>query len=297
MVKGRDVMSALGGALRLAALAVGLGAPLGALATPEECPEPVGVEALTARMDTAEAAFSGLDLDTFTEELDVAAIELGCLQGTLSTPQVARYHRLQGLRQFVARNEDRAVQAFAAGRNSLPDFELSPALVPEGHVIRDLYERMPLANGSTRTVGEPRRGTLLFDGIESTERPTAWPTLVQLLDRDGETEATVYAYPGDALPGYAAKPLAAPPVAALPFLRTKRQLYMAGGGLLLGAAAGVTYGLAAVSAETFEQDHPEWDNDRLVAHRKKTNMLVGLSIGLGAGAVGLTTTAVVGGPQ
>ena len=79
---------------------------------------------LRGALQRAESAFGDLDVETFTSSMDDAIFMVPCVHETLDSAEIARFHRLQGIRQFVANQEDRAVQSFAAARATEPDYQL-----------------------------------------------------------------------------------------------------------------------------------------------------------------------------
>lgn len=260
------------------------------------CPAPTRAAALEQTLARAETAFSELQVETFLEAMDEASYAVPCLVDVLDVGAVARIHRLQGLRQFVASEEARAVQAFAAARAADSTYILPSWLVPEGHMIRDLYGQFPLDNAAAERVPRPRDGAVRFDGVEGLDRPTRWPTLVQVQDANGVPVASAYLFPGDAMPAYpmlAAEPQDARARTGGEAPQRRARLALAGGSLAAGIAAGALYGLAAGSASDFDADHPEWDRADLVASRARTNSLVVASGSSAALAVGAGVAALV----
>lgn len=257
------------------------GAPCSAAATGAE---------LQVALQTAESAFAALDVETFTSSMDDAIFMVPCVREALDAPGIARFHRLQGIRQFVANQEDRAVQSFAAARATDAEYQLPVWLVPEGSAIRDLYGRMPLENGAFERQPAPTQGSLRFDGVEGRERPVGWSTLVQVLDGTGAVIATEYLYPGDAMPAYTATPdpIVSDASASSGGRRPSRKVGFGLIGASVGSAltAGVLYGLAAGSASDFDAEHPEWDEGDLLRAQSHTNNLVIASGALGVVAAG-----------
>lgn len=245
-----------------------------------DCVERVDVEAFSARIGEAETAFGELRVPDFFRATDEAAFLLECLGQPVSLDVAGRYHRLQGLRLYVAQDEEEAVLSFAAARSVAPGLTLPETLVPPGHELRELYARFPLENGKTWRVPRPAEGRLLFDGQESTERPTTWPTVVQLEDGSGQVTETAWLRPRDAMPAYR--------IAAMEpggKARTPVKGALLGTGAVATIGAGFLYGLAAASAASFDQDHPDWTSEDLSRHRSRTNSLVLASAALGGAAV------------
>ena len=259
----------------------------------DPCQTPISAEAMRAALTQAESAFSALDVERFTTTMDDVAFEVPCLSEPADAALAGRLHRLQGIRQFVAQDEQLASEAFAAARAADPSYALPTWLVPDGHAIRDLYGRLPLENGSFDELSPPSVGALAFDGVQGLRRPTSWPTLVQVLDAEGRPVSTAYLFPGDAMPTYDASPTLASAPARTPSRRPGRKVgfTLVGATAAGGVAAGLLYGLASASAADFERDQPDWDAADLKAHRARTNDLVAASGALAATAAGCALTA------
>ena len=244
------------------------------------CAEPVAIETLETRLADAEAAFADLRVEDFRVAADETALLLECLSAPVTVELAGRFHRLQGLRLFVARDEEDAVRAFAAARSVAPGLPLGDDLVPPGHELRDLWEHFPLEDGRTETVGRPAAGRLLFDGTETNQRPQAWPTIVQLEDDAGVLTDTAWVRPKEALPVYRVSPFDEGGKARKPVKGA-----LLGTGAVATIGAGFLYGLAAASAASFDQDHPDWTSEDLSRQRTKTNSLVFASAATGGVAV------------
>lgn len=254
------------------------------------CPAPVTAAELQQSLQEAETAYSRLDVEAFSDAMDQASFQVPCLAEAVDTGLVARVHRMEGLRQYVALSEERAVQAFAAARAADPTYVIPTWLVPDGHELRQLYGQMPLQNGEIEEVPAPLAGGLRFDGQAASARPARWPTLVQVLDPDGRTVASAYLFPGDALPPYLAAPSAERP-ASSPGARAPR-LVLLGSSVALAVGAGVTWGLAGAAERSFDDPHPEWGLAELEAQRAQTNTLATGSALLGLAALGTGAVAV-----
>lgn len=268
-----------------------------ARADQQPCAAPATQANLAGALLRAESAFGALDVEAFTRSMDDAIFLVPCLAEPVDVTQAARLHRLQGIRQFVANEEERAVASFAAARAIDPTYQLPVWLVPEGSAIRDLYGRMPVENGTKALVPAPVEGTLRFDGVESLERPTSWSSFVHVLDGHGAVLESAYLFPGDAMPSYTAAP--EPVEATAPAIASSTRASHRLGFNLIGASvgsavcAGVLYGVAANSAANFEASHPDWSESDLLASRSRTNNLVVASGALGAIAAGVGLSAAL----
>jgi len=80
------------------------------------------------------------------------------------------------------------------------------ALVPEGHVLHELWWQFDLAEGTFEAIPLRRRGALLFDGEAGAPRPASWPTIYQVLDEDLAVARTGSLLPGEACPREICRP-------------------------------------------------------------------------------------------
>lgn len=269
----------------LRAVVVALLATLGlGQAAAQSCPAPSSISDIQARLDAAEAGYSGLDVAGYTQAMDEAAIMLPCLDEPVTTELVARYHRLQGLRLFVEKARDQAVLAFAAARALDPQYEFPDELVPPGHALRTDYVAADPQSVHLRRVPEPVEGEIAFDTLAGTREPLDRPVLVQVFDGEGHVVATRYVLPGDPLPPYEGIPVRY-------WYKQPRTWIAAGSGLALAASAG--FYLAARSSRTkFDELDSERTLDELETLRRSTNTSFIVS-GATAGLAALGVTAVV----
>jgi len=258
-----------------------------------DCPSSSQVADLTSKLDSAEKAYASLEVEQFTLSLDEAALMLPCLGDPVTPALGARYHRTIGLRLFIERDRERASQAFAAARAIDPTYEFPDSLIPTGHAVRAIYGILDASNPQMQRVADPVVGHLTFDGTASNQRPSAWPTIAQILDASGVPITTAYLFPADPMPAYDAVPLPAPlaGIGERRPLNPKPLLFVGGG--VAAVASGVLYALAASSAQTFDQYHEDWTLGDLETQRGRTNTLVIASIGSGVLAVGAATGGVL----
>jgi hypothetical protein len=251
-----------------------------AVAEAADCPEPLAVGELDSRLREAESAWGAMDVGRFNGVMDSVALAIPCVDSVVSPSLASRYHLLQGLRLYAAGDERRAVLAFAAARWADRRAAISSTLVPEGHVIHELFASLPVDGADTERLLPPRGVRLYVDGTESSVRPRDWPTIFQVADVHVET---VYLLPGEPTPVY---PAINPPLAALPFIHSKPQLVFLGTGVVAAIGSGVFYAIAGSSAQTFEENHPSWDRADLEAQQARTNGWVTASGVAGGVAVG-----------
>ena len=130
---------------------------------------------------------------------------LPCVEEPFTAPDAARYHRVEGLRFYLAADEDQARTYFAAARFAQPDYKLPTSLVPAGHPAQQLYDGADSFTTATEVVAAPLGG-LTFDGRASLDRPATRPTIVQVLNEGGGVVVTALLEPGDPMPTYEEAP-------------------------------------------------------------------------------------------
>ena len=254
------------------------------IAQASDCPAPATTIEVVVRLDAAEQAYADLDVEAFGRSLDEAALLLPCLSEPVTSTFAARLHRDMGLRLFVTREREMASRAFAASRFADENSTFSEDLIPAGHAIHALWETWDVSSGQFERVREPVSGRLLFDGVEGLERPKTWPALVQLLDAEDTVTISAYTFPEDPMPVYEGKPLPVAEAGGGRSLSPKVVLLTSAG--VSAIASGVLYTMAAGSAATFDEYHSDWELADVKAQRRKTNTLVGVSVGAGLLAVG-----------
>lgn len=239
------------------------------------CTEAITPAEVGLLLDDAEAAWIQLDERRFEDAADTLGGRIACLDAAPDHALVARYHQLQGMRAFLARDAPRSRLAFAAARRVHPPTGLSPSLVPERHPLREEYTAMPLEAISLTRVPRPAAGALWFDATASTDRPANVPTLFQWQDARGAIRRTAYVWPDAPLPAY--------PVAGA----ARRSL------LIVAAASGIAaaglYTGAGLTAATYHD--PVTPRDDLGGLRTRVNVLNGAAIVVGVAAGGAAVTA------
>lgn len=250
------------------------------------CDRRVDVAAWAGHLADAERAYAALDVDAYGRAMDEAVIELPCLAGPVDPALAARWHRLQGLRLFLAKQRPRAVAAFGAARALDPGYTFAEDLVPAGHPIRVDYGAMDLASLRNERVGEPLSGELRFDGMPGVLRPADRPTVVQVLGPDGVVASTAWIEPADPMPAYVARP---PPRAR----RVDPRVAVGAGTGAAAIGAGVLYVAGARDAERFAAYDAFRSQGELDALRAQANGQVVASAALGVLAIAGAATLVV----
>ena len=202
---------------------------------------------LTAAIDSAEAAWAGLDPMAFGVALGEARAAMGCLDGVLGSGQAARYHRLEGLNGFLFRDDRRAVDSFRAAVTADPGWDFSESLAPAGHPVRDLFDEARRTPPSpTTAMPLPACGDLYVDGVRVEARALDRPAILQVSHVEtGALAWSGYLYRGDPTPDWPALP----PVAAMT-CEAGRQADRAGTSSQRRVVTWALYGTAGAAALT-----------------------------------------------
>lgn len=166
------------------------------------CSTPTHIRDLNTAMDEAEQAYMDLDLDGFMAASKTLEEAIPCLSDALTPATAARVHATFGLRGFLDNDRRESTQAFAAARFADASYRLSSSLVPRDAPEWDFYDSVDLSMGGMEKVPAANGGFLSFDGKEGLERPSNWPTLVQVFTDAADVLETAYLRPGDAMPAY-----------------------------------------------------------------------------------------------
>ncbi len=145
-----------------------------------ECAGPTVDNAqLAGTLNQAERAFSALDIEGFQSSMDQAVFWVPCLSDPIPAENAAQFHRLQGLRQFVAGEETEAQASFRSARSAQPDYAFPAAVVPQGHAILDIYEGA--APSQREPAPLPKDAELWIDGQQTQFWDPNSPLVMQLL--------------------------------------------------------------------------------------------------------------------
>jgi hypothetical protein len=238
---------------------------------------------LTERLEAAEAAFAALDAEGFGRALDDATLLVPCLSDVPPRALAARMHRLDGLRQFAAGDNESALASMQAARVLDPTYRFPDETLPADHALRVAYEALPTDEGDSVRPPQPTDGVLVFDGVEQPRRPIDRATLFQLVE-DGSVASTRMLSPDEDLPAYRAKPRA-------------RNRLLVGSGVMLGLS-GLFYGLAWAANDQFwgttDDGATISDYESLQAQSRTYTALSATSLGLGVGGVVLAFTVADG---
>lgn len=230
---------------------------------------------LRIALDGAESAW-GVDADGFARSAAAADAILACLEAVIDPSTAARVHRVRGLTAYAGRDTAGATAAFAAARSVEPAYNFPDTMVPPGNPLRAIYESAT-PSSAFKPAAPPARGMTHFDGTASARRPSAVPTVFQLVEA-GRATRTEWLVAGQSL-SYRERGAG-----------TRVPLLVATGAA--AAAGGVLYGIAAMEREKY--DTLDYGSvAELDAQADLVNTLGYAGIGAGALAVGLGATAFV----
>ena len=92
--------------------------------------------------------------------------------------QASRYHTLLVISQFFMKDIDKAQLYFSSARAANSQAEIKTDFYPEGHMIHNLFSTAPEVSDG-ENLEPPAKGSLLFDGLNSSTRPLYRPTIYQ----------------------------------------------------------------------------------------------------------------------
>ena len=196
-----QVFRADGGVVGASWVAAGEPVPEWVASPPVECEDQVPVDDLVAAVADAEASYANLDVEGFERSLQAIAVGLPCADGVVQQSQAAAIHRLEGIRQYVRNNPSQAIRAFQEAHALDPGYTPSQATVPDGSTLANLWERARTQPGSPWVSTEvPEDVLLIVDGLPSSARPAALPSIVQISSNSGWILWTRFVPPGGSLP-------------------------------------------------------------------------------------------------
>ncbi len=257
------------------------------IAWAEPCDQPVSTVDLLGAIEVAENAWTMADASGFQSATASMGSLLPCVADPITRGTAARIHRMQGMGRFLARDPEGEEAAFAAARWVQPGWNWPADLVPVGHPLLKHYVAADLGDPALETTLPPVEGASMFDGRESLDRPTKWPTVHQHLSDDGAVLGTWWLQPADAIPDYPRKNKPAP-------VEDDRERKGIRTPLLIGAAggfatSGVLYALAGSSSKNYHNGG-QMTVDDMDQLRRATNGRFWASMGF-AGASTVTTVS------
>lgn len=240
----------------------------------------------------AQAALDRLKVDAY--EAQVSDIEAGipCLTTPVTSDTAARIYFLHAARAHI-RREPGELYSFMLAYRDLSERPPPAPLAPQGHPIHTAWVRAGTATPTRRELlPVPMQGHLLFDGVDSLERPTERPVIAQFLRADGSVEWSRMLLPSDPLT-YEAGPessrAAYETSVMIPGRPRPIGWLMATGGLtvLAGTAAtlsGLNHAFNEPTCGTAGEELCE--GVEVKRWRRQTNGLTSAAVGFGVGAIG-----------
>ncbi len=235
-----------------------------------DCPYPLPVSAVDAALAGMEATW-GADMTAFAKGLDDARASLRCVATPLPPATAARFHRMEGLAAYVARDSDRTAKSFAAARALDPDYTFPTEMVPAQNPLRVAYDGS-VAGTATVVAPAPKPPYILWiDGTQTRALPETRAAVVQVQKGDGAVVDSSWVLPGQRLPDY-------PRASA-----GSRVPVLIGAGVL-AAGAGTLWALGAGARTSTFEAVPLTTEER-AGRQDLANTLGYATIGVGAAAV------------
>jgi hypothetical protein len=278
-----------------------------------QCSTPIPGALFDSKLRDIETALSSKDLKQMELKIQQTADSIPCLAQPITQIQASQYHLLQGIYQFVQKNQDLSQTYFASARAANPTNSISNEFFPEGHILHQMYNEAPAIEDS-ETVELPGEGNLHFDGLAKDARPLYRPTIFQHVS-GSKALTTAVLEPGDPMPSYstqAAVAEAPPTELKIPDAVPEKQglstiqLGMAGAGAVsLGAGAFLLakgYTITSTWTDADDQQRSEmvegWDNmdsialaDALETEANQSYIFPGWgAAALGSGLIAFTFT-------
>ncbi len=148
------------------------------LALAGDCSIPIPQSMFDTKLNDVEEALRNRDSDLMTQKMEQLTDSIPCLAQPVTQVQASRYHTLQGISQFLKKDIDKAQLYFSSARAANSQAEIKTDFYPEGHMIHNLFSTAPdVSDGEN--LDPPAKGSLLFDGLNSSIRPLYRPTIYQ----------------------------------------------------------------------------------------------------------------------
>lgn len=191
------------------------------------CPEVDGDAALSSASEV-EIAFANLDQDSFYAHSERLKVAMACINRDIAHGDAVRLHRAMALVAFSESLEEESIMSWAAVKALAPKWRGAPALMPEGHPLRVMFEHAE-SSGEELPISVPRNVTWQIDGVQKEAVPLD-RAFVLIASKDGEV---VYS-------GYHRSVYQLPHIYSTPIHKRSDPLRRAGvwsaGGLALGSA-------------------------------------------------------------
>lgn len=183
-----------------------------------DCPQPYTTSELIDALDSAEQNFKKQDASAFAASEAIVATRLRCLTEPLVPDVLSRVYLTEALQAFLAKDDAPTASALASMAASNPGYQLSLALIPDGHPLRAAMTSASLLIRDPVTVPLQKIevGWIEVDGTHRTDAPTNRDVILQRFDGAGVITETQYIHAGEPLTGWTTPANApAPPIAAL----------------------------------------------------------------------------------
>ncbi|MBW2253353.1 MAG: hypothetical protein JRI25_01995 [Deltaproteobacteria bacterium] len=245
-----------------------------------DCPEdPVGqVRGSAAAM---EVAFVGLDEEGFDSTHARLTAAIPCIVEPLALRDILALHRASALAAFMDGDMVASRKSWGAVRTLHPDWVPPSSMIPEGHLLRGLFDEAP-TDPEVVALDMAPPGGWLVDGREATGVPAQRAFVLQGID-EGAVGYTGYHHSVAEIPVLDfAEPISRVSPRAKKIRKTGT---LVAGGMAAGALAGLGVHLHARSAVL------EVPYDKVDGTVTRANVSGVSAVALGAGAVGLTAVA------
>ncbi len=170
------------------------------LALAGDCSIPIPQSMFDTKLNDVEEALRNRDSDLMTQKMEQLTDSIPCLAQPVTQVQASRYHTLQGISQFLKKDIDKAQLYFSSARAANSQAEIKTDFYPEGHMIHNLFSTAPEVSDG-ENLESPAKGSLLFDGLNSSTRPLYRPTIYQHI-QNGKSISSSLLEPLQEMPDY-----------------------------------------------------------------------------------------------
>lgn len=170
------------------------------LALAGDCSIPIPQSMFDTKLNDVEEALRNRDSDLMTQKMEQLTDSIPCLAQPVTQVQASRYHTLQGISQFLKKDIDKAQLYFSSARAANSQAEIKTDFYPEGHMIHNLFSTAPEVSDG-ENLEPPAKGSLLFDGLNSSTRPLYRPTIYQHI-QNGKSISSSLLEPLQEMPDY-----------------------------------------------------------------------------------------------
>ena len=170
------------------------------LAMAGDCSIPIPQSMFDTKLNDVEEALRNRDSTLMTQKMEQLTESIPCLAQPVTQIQASRYHTLQGISQFLNKDINRAQLYFSSAQAANSQAIISTDFYPENHMIHKLFADAPEANDGDN-LEAPAKGSLLFDGLNSSTRPSYRPTIYQHI-QNGKSVSSALLEPLQEMPDY-----------------------------------------------------------------------------------------------